>query len=96
MIDDYEFVGTLQDVLNFGAYAMNGGDIDEEMFQDACNGGDSKYNEWEMKSVEDAKEFMDTADLGMGDPVVFWIKNSKGKKVYDSGMSDREWLRGYC
>ena len=87
-IGEYEFEGTLQEVLNFGAYSMDCalGDLDEDEFVAAV-----KEGEWETLSVEAAKASMDEADIGAGSPVVFWIKNSKGRKVYDSGLDESDW-----
>ena len=80
-IDEQEFEGTLNEVLNFGAWAMTratapDGYLPEDRFRAAVKHG------LKMQSDEDAIDTMDSADLGAGSPVIFWIEDSRGNRVY--------------
>lgn len=85
-ISDIEFEGTLNDVLNFAAWMMSGEDGGEDDYANAVKNGD-----WEVCNDKDAKDAMNSADLGFGNPVVFYIKDSRGRMVYNSGLDESDW-----
>jgi len=88
-IYDNEFTGTLADCLRRCA-AMMKGDAGEDLeYEDYLDPEEIKG--YENMTPQEAKDSMDEADLGFGAPIVFWIKNSKGRKVYNSGLDESEW-----
>jgi len=88
-IDDVEFNGSLNELLNFVAWATNEciGFPDEDDFRN-----DVKSGEWELRSDEEAKNDIDSADVGAGYAVVFWVKDSHGRTVLDTGIDESDWM----
>ena len=85
------FTGTRNEVLNFCAYFMNmgmaeeDGSLSKEQYEQALDGGD-----WEVVSDREAQQAMEDADSTIALPVIFWIKDSKGRDVYVGQWSEED------
>ena len=53
--------------------------------------GQSEDDNFNYYSDEELNDYANEIDVGFGAPVVFYVENEKGEKIFDSGIDIDEW-----